>query len=115
MDLTTQRSQTQAINKEIDIYLADTIGEMTFLQLVISLLLVGLSPQRRAKSSGSCKAGYSYFLRAINQNFSEMFSLIREVDVSWEIITQDDMTDMVDLLLSDPTLEKNSNQCPSID
>ena len=27
-----QRSQTQAINKEIDIYLADTIGEMDFLK-----------------------------------------------------------------------------------
>ena len=35
-----------------------------------------------------------------------MFSLIREVDAGREIITQDDMTDMVDLLLSDPDFRK---------
>ena len=39
-----------------------------------------------------------------------MFSLIREVD--GEIITQDDMTDMVDLLYLTPTLEKNSKPMP---
>ena len=35
-----------------------------------------------------------------------MFSLIKEVDAGREIITQDDMTDMVDLLLSDPDFRK---------
>ena len=109
MDLTiAQRSQTQAINKETDIYLADTIGEMGLFYRLSDIAFIGgtITPRGGQNPLEAARLDTAIFYGPSNQNFSEMFSLIREVDAGREIITQDDMTDMVDLLLSDPDFRK---------
>ncbi len=115
MDLTiAQRSQTQAINKETDIYLADTIGEMGLFYRLSDIAFIGgtITPRGGQNPLEAARRDTAIFYGPSNQNFSEMFSLIREVDAGREIITQDDMTDMVDLLLSDPDFRKNSKPMP---
>ena len=105
MDLTiAQRSRTQAIKKETDIYLADTIGEMGLFYRLSDIAFIGgtITPRGGQNPLEAARLDTAIFYGPSNQNFSEMFSLIREVDAGREIITQDDMTDMVDLLLSDP-------------
>ena len=99
-----QRSRTQAINKETDIYLADTIGEMGLFYRLSDIAFIGgtITPRGGQNPLEAARLDTAIFYGPSNQNFSEMFSLIREVDAGREIITQDDMTDMVDLLLSDP-------------
>ena len=109
MDLTiAQRSQTQAINKETDIYLADTIGEMGLFYRLSDIAFIGgtITPRGGQNPLEAARLDTAIFYGPSNQNFSEMFSLIKEVDAGREIITQDDMTDMVDLLLSDPDFRK---------
>ena len=99
-----QRSRTQAINKETDIYLSDTIGEMGLFYRLSDIAFIGgtITPRGGQNPLEAARLDTAIFYGPSNQNFSEMFSLIREVDAGREIITQDDMTDMVDLLLSDP-------------
>ena len=62
-----RRSESQAINADTDIYLADTIGEMGLFYRLSDIAFIGgtVTPPRRTESSGSGKAGLRHFLRPV--------------------------------------------------
>jgi 3-deoxy-D-manno-octulosonic-acid transferase len=109
LDLTiARRSESQAINADTDIYLADTIGEMGLFYRLSDIAFIGgtVTPQGGQNPLEAARLDSAIFYGPSNENFSEMFTLIKEVDAGREIFSQNDMTDMVDLLLSDSDFRK---------
>ena len=109
LDLTiARRGESQAINADTDIYLADTIGEMGLFYRLSDIAFIGgtVTPQGGQNPLEAARLDSAIFYGPSNENFSEMFTLIKEVDAGREIFSQNDMTDMVDLLLSDSDFRK---------
>ncbi|EJW21361.1 hypothetical protein IMCC14465_11570 [alpha proteobacterium IMCC14465] len=109
MNLTiARRSENQTIKADTDIYLADTIGDMGLLYRLCEIAFIGgtLTPRGGQNPLEAARLNTAIFYGPSTENFSEMFTLMKDEDAGRAITTQNDMTDMVDLLLSDATFRK---------
>lgn len=99
-----RRSRKEAIRSDTDVYLADTIGEMGLIYRLGEIAFIGGTITRHGGQNPleAARLDTAMFFGPSTENFSEMFADIRDGDAGRVVRSQNDMTDMVDLLLSDP-------------